>query len=182
MKKLLVLLIAAAFLFSCSNDKTEAKTDTPATETTSTEPKDQEIGDMKYVEIAKKCMPALENNDIDSWMATFADDAVYRFNNLDSVAGKANITDYWKKRRTDAIDSIKFSNVIWLPTKVNKVQAPMQRPGNYALCWYATDIKYKTGKSIRQRMHMVFHFNADDKVDMVSHYLDRAPIIAASTK
>jgi ketosteroid isomerase-like protein len=182
MKKLLGLLVCSAFLFSCNNDeKTSVATDSK-TASTATEAKEVEIGDAKFVDIAKKHTGYLETGDIDSWMNDFADNAVYRWNNFDSLVGKAAITDYWKKRRTDIIDSMSFSADIWMPVKVNKSQAPGHLTGDYVLAWYVTSAKYKTGKSMKQRIHTVFHFNADGKIDRVSQYLDRAPIIAAMSK
>jgi ketosteroid isomerase-like protein len=183
MKKLLGLLVGCSLLFSCGNDKKTAEdTKSPAATDQAAASKDYEIGDMKYVDIAKKHFGYLGSGDIDSWMAEFADNATYRWNNFDSLLGKAAITDYWKKRRTDIIDSMSFANDIWLPMKVNKSQAPGHLTGNYALGWYTVKAKYKTGKSMSQRVHTVFHFNENDKIDRVSQYLDRVPIMAAMAK
>lgn len=185
MKKLFGLLISAALLFSCNNDSatTEAATDTKATpEPLAAASKDYEFADTKFVDIAKKHLTYLESGDIDGWMTSFADNAIYRWNNFDSLVGKAAITDYWKKRRTDVIDSMSFSGDIWMPVKVNKPQAEGQLTGNYALSWYIVNSKYKTGKSMKQRIHTVFHFDANDKIDRVSQYLDRVPINAAMAK
>lgn len=183
MKRFLGLLICSTLLFSCSDDpKTEEKADSKTGTETSDTPKDAEIGDIKYVETAKKHMGYLEKGDIDGWMADLSDNATYRWNNLDSLLGKAAITDYWKKRRTDVIDSMSFSNDIWLSVKTNKSQAAGHFTGNYALSWYIVKVKYKTGKSMRQRIHTSFHFDDNGKIDRVSQYLDRAPIIEAMTK
>ena len=91
-------------------------------------------------------MTDLESGNIDSWMNDFADNAIYRWNNFDSLSGKAAITDYWKKRRTDVIDSMSFSNDIWMPVKVNKSQVSGHLAGNYVLAWYVTSAKYKRVK------------------------------------
>lgn len=183
MKKLLALIACSAFLFSCNNEKpaenTEAKTESAST---TAESKDYEFGDNKYVEIAKKGFRNLESGDIDSWMTGFADNAIYRWNNFDSLAGKAAIADYWKKRRTDVIDSMSLTKDIWLAVKVNKPQVEGQLTGNYALSWHQVYAKYKTGKSMTQRIHTVYHFDANDKIDRVSQYMDRAPINAAMAK
>jgi len=42
-------------------------------------------------------MAYLESGDIDGWMTEFANNAVYRWNNFDSLAGKAAIIDIGKK-------------------------------------------------------------------------------------
>jgi len=184
MKKILGLLICSAILFSCGdNEKTAGATESASTaDKPAADAKDYEIGDMKFVDVAKKGMQYLESGDIDSWMASFSDNAVYRWNNLDSLIGKAAIADYWKKRRTDLIDSMSFTNDIWMPIKVNKIQSPMQLPGNYALGWNLVYARYKTGKSMTQRIHTSYHFNDAGQIDRVSQYLDRAPINAAMAK
>lgn len=181
MKKLFTLVVCAVLLSSCNTgsktgEKTDSATVSPA------DLKDWEIGDSKYVDIAKKHIGYLESGDIDGWMTHFADNAIYRWNNLDSLTGKAAITDFWKKRRTDVIDSMSFTSDIWMAVKVNKPQIPAQLTGNYALAWYMSAVKYKTGKSMRQRIHTVFHFDANDKIDRVFQYLDRALINAATAK
>jgi ketosteroid isomerase-like protein len=183
MKKLLGLIVCSALLFSCGDKPaTEEKKESATGSETSATPKDYEIGDMKFVDIAKKHTGYLEKGDIDSWMADLSDNAIYRWNNFDSLIGKPAITDYWKKRRTDAIDSMSFTSQIWMPVKVNVSQAPGHLTGSYALSWYIVTAKYKTGKSMKQRIHTVFHFDASDKIDRIFQYLDRAPINAAMTK
>ena len=114
-------------------------------------------------------------------MGSYADNAVYAWNNGDSLTGKAAIAEYWKKRRTEAIDTISFSNDIWLPVKVNQPQRT-EAPGVWLLGWYQTAAKYKTGKSMSQWIHTLIHFNNEDKIDRVLQFLDRAPINAAMKK
>lgn len=178
MKKVFGLLVCLALFFACNDSKTAEKTETNA-ETPTPSSKDYELGDDKFVEIGKKAIASLERGDIDDWAASYADNAVYRWNNFDSLAGKAAITDYWKKRRADIIDSMSFTSQIWIPMKINKPLAEGQATGNYALYWYVVYAKYKTGKSMKQRMHMVFHFDDNDKIDRVTQYLDRMPVNAA---
>jgi ketosteroid isomerase-like protein len=183
MRKLLGLIICSALFSACNNDpKTEITDSKTASASTGTDPKDYEFTDSKYCDIAKAGLQNLVSGDIDTWMASFADNAVYRWNNLDSLIGKAAITDYWKKRRADVIDSMSLTSDIWLPIKVNKPLAPGHLTGNYALTWDIVYAKYKTGKSMTQRIHTVFHFNDNDKIDRVLQYLDHAPITAANTK
>src|SRR5688572_4025971 len=122
MKKLLGLIACSAFLFSCGDtSKTEEKTEpTTATESAAAGSRDYEFADNKFVDIGKKLSADLESGNIDGYVANFADNAVFHWNNYDSLNGKAAITDYWKKRRADVIDSMSFSKQIWLPVKVNK--------------------------------------------------------------
>lgn len=181
MKKVFALLACSALFFAC-NDPKKTEEKEPKAETKATASRGYEFGDDKFVEIGKKAATSLESGDIDSWVANYADDAVYHWNNFDSLAGKAAITDYWKKRRTDVIDSMSFTKQIWLPVKVNTPLTEGQMTGNYLLYWFVSYTKYKTGKSMKQRIHMVFHFNDKDKIDRVSQYLDRVPINEAMKK
>ena len=170
-----------AFIAGCNN-KPEAAAEAPAAPAaTEAKPAPAEFADAKYAEIGKKGLANLSSGDIDSWMGSYADNAVYAWNNGDSLTGKAAIAEYWKKRRTEAIDTISFSNDIWLPVKVNQPQRT-EAPGVWLLGWYQTAAKYKTGKSMSQWIHTLIHFNNEDKIDRVLQFLDRAPINAAMKK
>jgi hypothetical protein len=74
-----------------------------------------------------------------------------------------------------------FINDIWLPIKVNEPQRNEQS-GVWLLSWYVLKAKYKTGKSMTQEIHTDMHFDANDKIDRVIQFLDRAPINAATKK
>lgn len=184
MRQTPVLLLLAILLYACNNEPKTAASPEPQTAAAAVanQPTDYNFADPKYSEIGKKGLANLSSGDIDAWMADFADDAVYRWNNMDSLIGKAAIVDYWKKRRTDVIDSISFSSQIWLAINVINPLTPGQLTGNYAMSWTIVDAKYKTGKSMRQRIHTVYHFNANDKIDRVFQYLDRGVIAAAMSK
>ena len=184
MKKLLALAIFAFFLFSCNNEKpaeekTAAKTDTVAA--ADNKPKPAEFADPKYAELGKKGLAALSAGDVDGWMTSFSDNATYVWNNFDSLQGKAKIAEYWKKRRTEVIDSLTFHDEIWLPVKVNQPQS-VEAPGVWLLSWYRVHAKYKTGKSMNQLIHTVMHFDGNDKIDRLIQYLDKAAINAAASK
>jgi len=183
MKKMLVWALGSVLFIGCNSENaTEAKTETavaPAEAEAKIAP--AEFADAKYAEIGRQGVAALSSGDIDGWMKSFADNAVYQWNNGDSLAGKAAITAYWKKRRTEMIDSISFSNQIWLPLKVNQPQS-VEQPGVWVLGWYTVNTKYKTGKRMQQMIHADMHFDAADKIDRVIQYLDRAPINVAMGK
>lgn len=182
MKHLFSWAVASLFLLACNdNQPAETVKDAPDTAAAAKTSGPAEFADAKYSEIGKKATTALGAGNIDGWMADFADNAVYLFNNGDSIAGKPAITDYWRKRRAEVIDSLQFTNSIWLPVKVNQPQS-VEAPGVWLLSWYQVNVKYKTGKRISQWMHTDMHFDASDKIDRVIMYLDRAPILAATKK
>jgi hypothetical protein len=184
MKKTIAMALAISLFFACSNPRSQDKaatTDSTAAAAPAT-PLPTEIGDAKFVDIGKSGNANLSSGNIDAWMTSFADNAVYIWNNGDSLAGKPAITAYWKQRRGSVIDSINFSQDIWLSVKVNQPQQAVHLPGNWLLGWYLTQAKYKTGKRMAQWIHTAMHFDANDKIDRVVQFLDRAPINAATKK
>lgn len=166
-------------LVACNPPQPAEEAATTGTDTTTVAP--AEFADPKYADIIRNGLDNMSKGDIAAWMESYADNAVYQWNNGDSLAGKAAISEYWTKRRTEAIDSISFSNHIFLPVKVNTPQAN-EADGTWVLAWYQTYAKYKTGKSMTQWIHSASHFDANGKVDRAIQYLDRAPINAAMTK
>lgn len=179
MIKYLTILICVSMM-ACNKPKSAEGPEVPPAP--SAPPPPVEIADTKYADIGKAGLAALSSGDIDKWMEQYADNATYRWNNGDSLIGKPAISAYWKKRRTEAIETIKFENQIWLPVKVNTPAIPQQFPGNWVLGWYMTTAKYKTGKSMTQWIHTDMHFDGSDKIDAVIQYLDRAPINEAMKK
>ena len=187
MKKIFFCTVSAALLFSCNSNVPKEEAATP-TETAVAEPvvkKDMptEFADEKYVEIAKEGLSHLSTGDTEAWANMYADNAVYIFNSGDSISGKAAIAEYWKKRRKEDIDSLTFLMPVFLPIKVNVPQQPNIATGNWVLSWYLVEAKYKkSGKKMKQWMHTDMHFDSNNKVDRLIHYLDRSVIAAAEKK
>ncbi len=183
MKNLLVcaICILSLFLLACNPKKAPDAATEPAVSSDTTSRAPVEFADPKYVEIVKKGMASFESGDIASWLTSFDDKAAYFWNNGDSLIGTAAITEYWTKRRAEVVNSLDFSNDIYLPVKVNTPQSTEQ-PGVWVLHWYKVTATYKTGKSMTQWVHTTSHFNANDKIDRWIIYIDRAPIIAATMK
>ena len=178
MRKILTVASGCLILLACNN---EQKSDTRATTSSDSSAKTQqaEFAEQKYVESGKSSLGKFESGDVDGWLSDFADNAVYSWSSGDSLAGKAAIVDYWKNRRANVIDSIKFTNDIWLPIKVNTPQRGPDLPGVWLLSWYQVDVKYKSGKKLMFWVHTDFHYNSADKIDRAVQYIDRAPINAA---
>ena len=181
MKQTIGFLFLAVILAACSNDQTAADNSSTSMDSASTEvnTRGYEFGDDKYVQMAKQTMQDLASGNVDAFLSVYADNAIYRFSGGDSLNGKQAITDYWKKRRSEVIESLSYSSEAWLPISVSNPMYEGQLTGNYALTWNMVNAKYKSGKSMSQRMHMVFHFDNNDKVDRVTQYLDRVPVVAA---
>jgi ketosteroid isomerase-like protein len=189
MKKILSLLIIPVLLYGCSNaaDEQKKKDEAAAMPAEAAKPADAkpmaaaEIGDPKYIAIGKAGLEAMHNHDVNSFTDKYADNVVYIWNNGDSLVGKAAVVKYWNDRFATVLDSLSFSNQIWLPVKVNQPQS-IEAPGTWLMTWYMVSAKYKNGKSMHQWIHNTMHFNADDKVDRVLQFRDQAPIMAAMKK
>lgn len=180
MKKLLLLTLCLPLFIACTTEiKHEKKSEGAVVES---KPQPAEFADPKYAEIGKRMIASLAAGDMAGYLSAYADNAVYQFNNGDSLAGIAAISEYWTKRRTEFLDSLSFSNEIWLPVKVNQPQS-VEAAGVWLLAWYQVNAKYKTtGKRMVQWMHLDYHFDANNKIDRVVHYVDRVPINAAMSK
>lgn len=180
MKKMLLFVLCTSLLVSCKKAEPAAPA-APAEPTADAITQPAEFADAKYTDIGKGYLAALTKGDTDGMMAIYADNAKYTWNAGDSLVGKKAIADFWVDRRKNVIETISFKNDIWLPLKVNKPQQ-MEQIGVWLLSWYEVTAKYKGGKSMTQWMHMLYHFDDNDKVDYVSQYVDMAPIIAALPK
>jgi hypothetical protein len=185
MRKMLTLAAGCCILFACNNkpadQATTAATDTTAT-AKNTKPQPAEFADAKYTEIGKKNLASLSSGDIDGWMSSLADNSRTNWSSGDSLVGKAAISAYWKERRTKIIDSISFTNDIWLPIKINQSQKGPDLPGVWLLGWYQVHVKYKNGKKLMFWVHVDNHFDSTDKIDLTIEYIDRAPINKALGK
>ena len=175
-----ILTVPAFFLMlACNNQqKTDADTKTASAtaDSSSAKPQQAEFADAKFADIGKALLAQFENGNIDEWSKVFAGNAVWTWSAGDSLAGKEKIVEYWKKRRSDLIDSLKFTNDIWLPIKVNTPQRGPDLPGVWLLSWYQASVKYKQGKKLTFWVHTDFHFDSTDKIDRVIEYIDRDPL------
>jgi len=185
MKKILSMVAGCCILLACNDKPAEqaASTETAASaETKPAAPRDVDFADAKYTDIGKAGIAAMSKGDVAGWLANYADNAVYIWSSGDSLVGLPAITKYWTERRTKVIDSITFSNDIWLPIQVNKSQRGPDLPGVWLMGWYQFLSKYKNGKSAGGWIHTDSHFNNEGKIDRVIQYIDRAPINAALAK
>jgi hypothetical protein len=187
MKQLLSWAVCSIVLLSCSDQKPaeEATTVAPdaaaAAPAVATSPTGASFADAKYAQMGKDGLAKFAAEDMDGFFAGYADNAVWQWNNGDSLVGKAAIVDYWKGRFEKDIDSIAFSNDIWLAVNVANPQS-IEQPGVWLMSWYMVNAKYKTGKRMVQWIHTDMHMDANDKIDRVIQYLDRMPIMSAMKK
>lgn len=178
----ILLPLPILLILACNNQqKTDVDTKAASATADSSSAKlhQVEFADTKYTDIGKAALGQFENGSIDEWSKVFADNAVWTWSAGDSLAGKEKIVAFWKTRRSGEIDSVKFTNDIWLPIKVNTPQKGPDLPGVWLLSWYQAGVKYKQGKKLSFWVHTDFHFDSNDKIDRVIEYIDRAPLNAA---
>jgi hypothetical protein len=178
MKNKFLILAGCALLWACSQPKPEPEAAPAKVETAPIE-----IGNPQLVEITKQSMKALREGNIEAYAASLADNARFYWNYGDSLVGKAAIVDYWKERRTKVIDTLIFTNEVWLPLKANEAPAATVPAGDWVMAWVLSTAKYNTtGKEMTQWIHQTTHFDASGKIDFIAQYLDRVPIQAALKK
>jgi hypothetical protein len=181
MTKTLIAFLAAGILFACNDSKTDEKPMVKDAATTATDgkPPPSEFADPKYMDWGKKMLKDFESGNMTSYVNYLADNVVYSWSAGDSLVGKQAVADYWAARHKDVIKSLKTSNDIWLPVKINQSQRGPDAPGVWLISWHQVNIEYKNGKTLQFWVHTDFHYDNNDKVDRVVQYYDRGPINAA---
>lgn len=173
MQNLSLLFVVVVVLHgACSQRKTEIPV--------SSAPAPVEMGDSAKAALCKASYAALIAGDVDGFTASMSDNAVFSWNAGDSIVGKAAIIEYWKDRRANVINQLGIKDDVWLPLKVNSV--PNQRSGEYVMMWATLASSYQFGgKTMARKLHQVYHFNNDGKIDYVGHYLDQHDMAEAVT-
>jgi len=188
MKKLFFLATGCFLIFSCNNKQgsggnSNSSSTANSTDTMLKKPPQCEFADAKYTDIGKAAMSQFQSGDIDGWLTHYADSAVIRQSPADSLFGKAAIAKLWKDRRKMETGSIKIENDIWLPLKVNRPRnGDDLKEGIWLLNWHHVNLKYKNKKRQIFWVHTDFHFNKNDKIDIMLEYFDPGPIVAELKK
>jgi hypothetical protein len=89
MKKLMFWTICSFLFIACNDQKKEEPTTEATPAATAPETKETPpvaLADAKYIDIGKKGIAGLSSGDIDAWMGSYADNAVYVWNNGDSLS------------------------------------------------------------------------------------------------
>ena len=125
-------------------------------------------------------MAAFENKDVNGYTANMDDNIKFRWSGGDSLVGKQAVKDYYTGR-FNIIDTIKFSNPIFLPIMANvSPNGGVTAAGKWMLSWYQVNVKYKNSKRIGFWIHHAQHYNNAGKIDEMAQYIDRAPIMEAT--
>ncbi|MEP7141920.1 MAG: nuclear transport factor 2 family protein [Ferruginibacter sp.] len=182
MKKMFITAATAAILLACNNDTKKDGTSASATDSGSAQnsaaqknPAKVELLGEELNAGATASWDAFSKGDVDGFAAGLDENVRMNFSGGDSLVGKKAIVDYYKGR-WKIIDSIKFSDVIWLPLKANEMPGNVPT-GKWMLSWRRTDVKYKNGKKLTFLSHNANHYNDAGKVDYITQYIDFKPIM-----
>ena len=175
----MVSLLAFLF-FACNNENKTTDAGTTGADTAAQTKKApvELLGDELNAP-SKAIWESFTKGDVDAMTANFDDNAKLNWSGGDSLVGKKAITDYYKGR-WKLLETLKFSNEIWLPINANQSPNGIAQTGKWMLSWHQVDAKYKNGKSITFWTHNATHFNDAGKVDYLAQYIDRHPIMEAT--
>ncbi len=179
MKKILLGVFLAAFLFACNNEKTESTGTTDATAATTEVQTGDEILPMSEADGVKTSFAAFSKGDIDGMTANYDENIRFYWSGGDSLIGKKAVHDYYTGR-WNLIETLEFAQHVVLPVKVNVSQAPGHTTGKWVLHWGNVNVKYKNGKKISFWVHNDYHYNDAGKIDVSIQYIDRQPLLEAT--
>jgi hypothetical protein len=180
MKKIISVIVIAALLFACNNEEKKAETSAPDASGDKAKAPVELIMDSNLVASARAAFTAFENKDVNGYTANMDDNVMFRWSGGDSLVGKQAVKDYYTGRY-NIIDTIRFSNHIFLPIMANVSPNGGVTPGGkWMLSWYTVNVKYKNGKAISFWAHNAQHYNDAGKIDQFAQYIDRHPIMEAT--
>ena len=167
MKKIIFLLLGLSVLFSCNEP---AKTDDTASATSDTSSKNSDAKALYEKNLAslKSGITAFENEKIDDWAATVADNAVW---NPPSYGAKPAGKEEWKKALTGYTtdwDSIKLVDPVFLPG-IDSVTHEFDGSVRYYGTWEGV---HKSGVKTSVNFYGTYEFNTDGKVTDGSEFFD----------
>jgi hypothetical protein len=180
MRKLFFGVICSLLIIACNDKKEEpATTEATAASASSDKKTGDELLSLSEADGAKAAYEAFSKGDIDGMTANYDDNIRYTWSSGDSLIGKKAVADYYKGR-WKMIESLNFTDHIFLPVKVNVQQSQAAPLGKWILHWAMVHVTYKNGKKLDFWVHNVNHYNDAGKVDFIGQYMDRHPLIEAT--
>lgn len=144
-----------------------------------------DIAPAEYAALAEQSLQHMENFEFDEWGQMLADDVEYYFPDGDAgvrtvLIGKRAAVDWWNNwQMTSGIESMTFSEPVYLPVIAEEVPNYTGLPGYYVVSYFSNKLIYN-GKEVNIRMNFTMHFNDDQEIDRYFTYYDRTPIIEAT--
>ena len=185
-KKALGLSLSVMLLGGCSSP-----TEKPATtENQAAAPvvnPDYEIASPEYSELAAKSLTSFANLDFEAWTATMSDDVIFYFPDGDAgarteLSGKKAILDWWNNiKRPSYVTQMTYLNHVDMPVVAKHTLPYSNLTGVFVISYFSNEL-IVNGKSVKLRMNVTVHFNADKLIDRVYTYYDRTKIVLAVGK
>ena len=170
MKKLILWLGLSMAVLACSQPQKAAE-EAP---TKSDEAKNKYE---KNLAVLRASLTAFENEQIDEWANSLADNAVW---NPPSYGAPAGTKEDWKKSLTYYAaewDSIRLTNASFLPG-IDSVSHEPDGSVRYYGTWVGV---HKSGMKTSIHYYATLEFNSDNKVTSASEYMDIGGLINAVT-
>ncbi len=178
MKRILFGIFICVFLVACKDTKNETKSSSDVTSSNGMK-QPIELLDSTLVGPVKASFASFTKGDIDGFTADYDDNVRFIWSGGDSLVGRQAVKDYFAGR-WKLIETLKFSNDIFLPIQANVSPNGQAQTGKWMLHWVQTDVKYKNGKSLSFWLHNASHYNDAGKIDYVAQYIDRHPLLEAT--
>ena len=138
-----------------------------------------ELLDSTMIAPVKSSFDAFTKADVDGFTATYDDNVKLVWSSGDSLVGKQAVKDYYNGR-WKLLESVSFSNDIFLPIQANVSPNNSAPVGKWMLHWVQVNAKYKNGKAITFWLHNASHYGENGKVDYIAQYIDRLPLVEAT--
>jgi hypothetical protein len=172
MKKIIFFSLLLCVLFSCNDSAKTDDTTTTSSDTTSTTP-DSKTSDSKALyeknlASLQAGITAFENEKMDDWAATVADNAVW---NSPAYGAKPAGKEDWKKALTAYTtdwDSLKLVNPVFLPG-VDSLTHDFDGSVRYYGNWEGV---HKSGVRTSVSFYGTYEFNKDNKVVNATEFFD----------
>ncbi len=181
-----VCLLASCSTPTAQNNEAAAENPMAGTEVAITNPQ-YALAPLEYGELAEQSLKTLATLDFTAWGATLSDDAEFHFpdgdqNTRTKLVGKAAIVAWWQENKSDTgLESMTLSEFNTIPLELTSDGKAGAGRGIYALTYFTNALVYKQGAT-SVRMNMSLSFNADKKINKITAYFDRTPIVKAAGK
>ena len=144
-----------------------------------------DIGTTEYSDLAVASLTSWTALDFDAWGATMSDDVEFYFPDGDagtrtSLIGKAAVLEWWNNwKATSGIQSMTYRDHVDIPVIAKETLPYTGLRGPLVISYFSNELVY-SGGTVKLRMNVATHFNAEKLIDRFYTYYDRTQIIAAT--
>ena len=137
--------------------------------------------------MASKSLTHFADMDFEAWTATMSDDVIFYFPDGDAgtrteLSGKKAILDWWNNiKQPTYVSKMTYLNHVDMPVVAKNTLPYSNLTGVFVISYFSNEL-IVNGKTVKLRMNVTVHFNADKLIDRVYTYYDRTKIVQASGK